>query len=247
MSESVIRVNRICVDYDGKSILNEVSFNVKNGEIFVIVGPSGCGKSTLMRQMIGIESPSSGSVFIEEENLTESYGKRRIDILSKFGILFQSSGLISSMTIAENIALVLEKYKTLSSNSINDIIDLKLKAVGLSGAGALLPSELSGGMKKRAGIARAMTLDPSILFFDEPSSGLDPLSSAQLDKLIIELNNALGTTMVVVTHDLASIRNISHRIIMLDRSLKGIIATGSFDELKSSNNETVRKFFNREC
>jgi phospholipid/cholesterol/gamma-HCH transport system ATP-binding protein len=160
-------------------------------------------------------------------------------------VLFQSSGLFASMTLAENIALLLEKYTELPEDKIEKIIEMKLAAVGLSGYQDFLPSEISGGMKKRAAFARSMALDPDVLFFDEPSSGLDPITSASLDELIVQINKGLGTTMVIVSHDLASILNSAHRIIMLDKSQKGIIATGTPDELRNSNDERVYKFFNR--
>ena len=167
-------------------------------------------------------------------------------ILSKFGVLFQSSGLFASMTIGENIALVLEKYTNLSPERIDQVVEMKLGTVGLDGFSDFYPAEISGGMKKRAALARAMALDPDILFFDEPSSGLDPVTAASLDKLIIELNSGLKTTMVIVTHDLSSILSIADRVVMLDKSVKGIIASGTTDELRNwQDNEKVYNFFNR--
>lgn len=236
----------LTVAYSGRLILDRVNFDIRRGEIFVIVGGSGCGKSTLLRQLIGLEKPTAGEVRIDGEDFIAARGRQRIEMLRKFGILFQSSGLFASMTLAENIAIVLEQNKKIPKDLYTDIIDLKLRAVGLGGFDAFMPAEISGGMKKRAALARAMALDPAILCFDEPSSGLDPVTSAALDKLIIELNRALGATMIVVTHDLASILTISDRIIMLDRSAKGIIAEGTPDELKNmKDNETVYNFFNR--
>lgn len=247
MQESnIIEAKNITVEYGSLRVLDNVSFKVKRGEIFVIVGGSGCGKSTLLRQLIGLEIPADGEVYIDGENFIAANTKSRMEILKKFGVLFQFGGLFASMTIAENIALVLEKNTNLTQDRIVEIIDLKLRSVGLSGFENYLPSEISGGMKKRAALARAMALDPAILFFDEPSSGLDPVTAASLDKLIIELNVGLGTTMVVVTHDLASILKIAHRIILLDRSAKGIIAEGTPDELRANNqNPKVYNFFNR--
>ncbi len=241
----IIKVENLTVKYDERTILENVSFSINKGEIFVIVGGSGCGKSTLLRQLIGLENPYDGTIHIDGNELTTFDKKSRKAILNKFGVLFQSGGLLNSMTLEENIALVLEKNSNLSKEAINSIIDLKLSTVGLSGFQKFYPAEISGGMKKRAGIARAMALDPDILFLDEPSSGLDPLTSAELDELIKELNLGLGTTMVIVTHDLDSILSISHKIIMLEKSKKGIIASGNIDEMKYHSNKSVYNFFNR--
>ncbi len=242
----IIEVKNLTVSYNGRVILDNVSFDIFPGEIFVIVGGSGCGKSTLLRQLIGIEQPYSGSIIIDGKDLTTANPKERTEIMKKYGVLFQSSGLIASMSIAENIALVLETIKDLDNETIYDIIKIKLNSVGLDGFQDFLPAEISGGMKKRAALARAMTLDPRILCFDEPSSGLDPTTSAALDNLIKEINRSFKTTMIVVTHDLASILNISDRIIMLDKSVRGIIATGTPEELKNNrSNQIVYNFFNR--
>ncbi len=245
-SKPIIEARDITVRYDGNTIIKDVTFDVFPGEVLVIVGGSGCGKSVLLRQVTGLELPSAGKVYIDGIDLTTAKENERNKIMRRFGILFQSSGLFASMTIAENIALLLEYYTELNEEEISQVIELKLRAVGLEGYGNYLPSEISGGMKKRAALARAMTLDPDILFFDEPSSGLDPVTAASLDILIKNLNEALGTTMVVVTHDLASIFSISHRVLMLDKEAKGIIAEGTPDELKIySKDERVYKFFNR--
>jgi len=245
-SEYIIEARNVNVTYDDNVILREVNFKVKKGEIFVIVGGSGCGKSTLLRQLIGIENPTEGSIIIDNENLSAASIKKSNEIRKKFGILFQSNGLFASMTIGENIRIALDSRTRLDDETIDSIIDIKLNSVGLAGYKNYFPSELSGGMQKRAALARAMALDPDILFFDEPSSGLDPLTSASLDKLIIELNAGLRTTMVIITHDLSSIMNISHRILMLDKSVRGVIAEGTPDELKQMNsNSIVYNFFNR--
>lgn len=244
-NEKIIEVSNLTVRYGDRTILENVNFHINRGEIFVIVGGSGCGKSTLLRQLIGLETPTEGDIFFEGVNFTRADKKTKNQILRRFGVLFQSSGLFASMTLAENIALVLEKYTDLPEDKIEKIIEMKLDAVGLNGFQDFLPSEISGGMKKRAAFARSMALDPDVLFFDEPSSGLDPVTSASLDELIIQINRGLGTTMVIVSHDLASILNVAHRIIMLDKSQKGIIAMGTPNELRNSPDLRVFNFFNR--
>ncbi len=242
----IIEVNNLSKVYDGRVILDDINFSINQGEIFVIVGGSGCGKSTLLRQLIGLEKPTNGDITVAGMDFVNARGKEKQKILRKYGVLFQFSGLFASMTIEENIALQLETYTDLGKEDIKELVRMKLAAVGLDGFQGHYPSEISGGMKKRAALARAMALDPDILFFDEPSSGLDPVTSASLDKLIKELNSSLGSTMVIVTHDLDSILSISDRIIMLDKSVKGIIAEGSPDELKAKKEmPKVFNFFNR--
>lgn len=245
-SEPIIRVENLSVRYGELNVLKNVSFNIEQGEIFVIVGGSGCGKSTLLRQLIGLEIPTRGNIFIDGMNFIDSNKIERKHILRKFGVMFQSGGLFASMTLAENIKIVLKEYTDLDDDEMDQVVDIKLASVGLSGFSEYYPSEISGGMKKRAALARAMALDPDILFFDEPSSGLDPLTSASLDKLILEINRIFKTTMIIVTHDLASILSISQRIIMLDKSVKGILAEGSPDYLLNlEENPEVYNFFNR--
>jgi phospholipid/cholesterol/gamma-HCH transport system ATP-binding protein len=244
--ETIIEVKNITVRYGDITILEDVSFDVKRGEIFMIVGGSGCGKSTMLRQIIGLETPVNGQILIAGEDIVKASGKKKKKILTKFGVLFQSTGLFASMTLAENISLILETYTKISTQRMMEIIEMKLAAVGLKGYEGFLPSEISGGMKKRAALARAMALDPTILCFDEPSSGLDPVTAASMDSLIREINSALGTTMLVVSHDLDGVMTTADRVIMLDKSISGIIAEGSPHELKKMKSEPiVYNFFNR--
>lgn len=242
---SVIKVRNLTVRFGELSVFENISFDVPRGKVFVILGGSGCGKSTLLRTLTGLVEPHEGSVTYDGEEFIGSLGEERRHILRKFGILFQSGGLFASMTLAENVALPLRETTRLSEERISEIVAMKLSSVGLGKSQGYLPAEISGGMKKRAGIARAMALDPEILFFDEPSAGLDPVSSATLDKLIRELNAALGTTMIVVTHELQSIEDIADEVIMLDKGARGIIAHGTLQEVKASKDERVYNFFNR--
>lgn len=242
----IIEAQNVTVQYGDATILKDVNFKVRRGEIFVIVGGSGCGKSTLLRQLIGLELPTNGRILIDGESMTDAFYDSSSLMMKKFGILFQSNGLFASMTIGENIKLALDSSTSLDDDTVDRIIEIKLNSVGLGGYKNYFPTELSGGMQKRAALARAMALDPEILFFDEPSSGLDPLTAASLDKLIIELNAGLKTTMVIITHDLASIMSISHRILMLDKSVKGVVAEGKPDEMMTMiDNKLVYNFFNR--
>lgn len=234
--------------YRDDVILNDISFDIHRGEIFIILGGSGCGKSTLLKHMIGLYQPYQGQILIDGRDVVSAEGKERSRILRKFGVLFQSSALLGSMTLAENVALPLHEYTRLPKATVDFVVRMKLNVVGLSGYENYLPAELSGGMKKRAGIARAMALDPEILFFDEPSAGLDPVTSASLDNLILQLNASLKTTMVIVTHELPSIYSIAHRVIMLDKRAKKIIAEGSPADLRDKSNDPfVRNFFTRQA
>ncbi len=246
MAEEIIKVENLKVAYGDRIILDNINFGIRKGEIFFIVGGSGCGKSTLLRQLIGLESPTSGNVYIKNTLFSNSDSKTKNIILKKIGVLFQSSGLFASMTLEENMRLILDTYTELSEIEKSNLINIKLSSVGLAGYNNFYPNEISGGMKKRAAIARAMVLDPEILFFDEPASGLDPVTSASLDILIKEINKGLGTTIVIVSHDLQSILNIAERVIMLDKSVKGIIAEGTPKELKNRTEQPlVYNFFNR--
>lgn len=243
---SAIRLEKIRCLYEDTVVLENISFVVGEGELFFIIGGSGCGKTTLLRCMTGLLKPDQGEIFYFGKNfLTEDEAERRV-LLKKFGVLYQSSALWSSMTVGENISLPLEEYTTLNKKDRCEVIALKLAQVGLAGAEELYPSELSGGMRKRAGLARALALDPKIVFFDEPSGGLDPVTSKEIDKLILEVRDTLGTTMVIVSHQLSSIFRIADRILVLDHETRGIIADGTPHELAStSRDQRVRNFLNQ--
>lgn len=234
------------MSYGDFVIQQNLSFQVNRGDIFIVMGGSGCGKSTLLRHFIGLHRPSSGHVIIEGANLWESNEQERRRLLLKMGVLYQSGALFSSMTLAENIALPLAEFTDLSPADIQEVVALKLALVGLAGFQDYYPSELSGGMQKRAGLARAMALDPSILFFDEPSAGLDPITSRLLDNLILHLRDYLGSTLVVVTHELSSILAIGNNSIFLDSETKTIIARGHPRQLlEQCENPKVRQFLTR--
>jgi len=242
-----IKVMEMVAGYGEEIILNRINFEVYEGEIFVILGGSGCGKSTLLKHLIGLNRPMGGNIVIDGVDITDDKGGNFQQVLRQCGILFQSGALFGSMTVAENVALPMQEHTDLPASYIDNIVKIKLAQVSLAGYENHLPSEISGGMRKRAGLARAMALNPKILFFDEPSAGLDPITSAELDQLIIRLNRSYGTTMVIVTHELPSIFTVAHRVIMLDKRFKNIIAEGSPQYLRdNSQNTYVRQFFNRE-
>jgi phospholipid/cholesterol/gamma-HCH transport system ATP-binding protein len=245
--EPIIRVEELTARYGDNTIFNRVSFDVKQGEVFVILGGSGCGKSTMLKHMIGLYHPAEGRILIDGDDIASAEGAARQAVIRKIGVMYQAGALFGSMTLRENIRLPLEEFTDLPSEAMDAIASGKLRLVQLDGFEDYMPAEISGGMKKRAAIARAMALDPEILFLDEPSAGLDPITSAELDDTILKLSRNLGITFVIVTHELASIYAIADRVIMLDQRIKGIAATGSPRELRDEcEDEWVRRFFRRQ-
>jgi len=240
-----IEVRDLTMGYGDRVVQKDVAFAVRPGEIFVIMGDSGCGKSTLMRHMVGLNAPRSGDVYYDGEGYWAAEEERREDLKRRFGVLYQYAALFSSMTLAENVSVPLVEQGALSRPEALCVARTKLALVGLAGFEDHYPSEISGGMKKRAGLARAMALDPDILYFDEPSAGLDPLSSRRLDDLILELRDSLGTTIVLVTHELPSIFELGDNAVFLDAEKKTMTARGRPAELRESPEPKVRAFLSR--
>ncbi|HEX4211062.1 MAG TPA: ATP-binding cassette domain-containing protein [Candidatus Binataceae bacterium] len=244
--DAQIIVRNVTMAYGSFVLMSELNFVVRRGDIFIIMGGSGCGKSTLLRHLIGLKDPATGEIIYGDVNFTKAEPAIRERLLRRFGVLYQSGALWSSMTLAENVGLPLGEFTDLTASQIREIAALKLSLVGLKGFEDFYPSQISGGMQKRAGLARAMALDPEVLFFDEPSAGLDPISSRLLDDLILELRDNLGATIVVVTHELASIFTISNNSVFLDAESRTQIATGDPHEmLDKSRDPRVRRFLTR--
>ena len=244
--EPHIVVQDLTMAYGSFVVQRDLTFTINRGDIFIIMGGSGCGKSTLMRHMVGLKAPAKGQVLYEDVSFWDTDPAAREQFMRKIGISYQSGALWSSMTLAENIALPLQEFTDLSREQIHEIVSLKLSLVGLAGFDDYYPSEISGGMQKRMGLARAIALDPEIVFFDEPSAGLDPISARLLDDLILELSESLGTTVIIVTHDLASIFAIGNNSVFLDPETKTMIAVGDPKKLRDeSKNPTIHKFLTR--
>lgn len=244
--EAQIIVKNLNISYGDFVLMENLNFSINKKDIFIIMGGSGCGKSSLLKILVGLKRPDVGEVIIDGVNFWKAKDKVKNRIMQRCGVLYQSGALFSSMTLAENIALPLQQYTNYSKSDVEDIVSLKLALVGLAGFENFYPFEISGGMKKRAGLARALALDPKIVYFDEPSAGLDPVSSKLLDDLIVKINESLNTTIVVITHELSSIFKIATNSIFLDVNTKSILAQGNPKEiLNTTENETVLKFLTR--
>jgi len=242
-SEAMISLRGLRVSYGEREILHGISFDVVHGETLVILGGSGSGKSTLLRTLVGLERPSSGEIWLKGKNIAAISAEEMDEIRKKIGMSFQGGALFGSMTVGENVALPLREHTKLEESTIEIILRLKLDQVGLSGFENYMPSQLSGGMKKRAAVARALAMDPEILFFDEPSAGLDPIIAAGVDQLILELKSAFHMTIIVVTHELASAFLIADRMVLIDKG--NVVAIGSTEEMRASTQPRVRQFLDR--
>ena len=246
-NENIIEVRDLAIGYGSRVIMKELNFSVRRGEIFGLLGGSGCGKSTLMKNLIGLYPPLAGEIFLNGKSLTRAEAKERRELMRTFGVTYQGGALFGSMTVAENVALPLQEFTDYSKEKIQKIVREKLELVDLADFGDFMPAELSGGIKKRAGLARALALEPELLFFDEPSAGLDPLASASLDRLIKSLRDKFHSTIVIVTHELDSIFSIVDRVIMLDKNLRTAVAVGSPRELRDHTDiPWVKQFLNRD-
>lgn len=241
--QTMISLRDLRVSYGEREILHGINFDVVRGETLVILGGSGSGKSTLLRTLVGLEKPTSGEIWLKDKNIAAISQAEMDEIRKKMGMSFQGSALFGSMTVGENVALPLREHTKLEQSTIEIILRLKLDQVGLAGFEDYKPSELSGGMKKRAAVARALAMDPEILFFDEPSAGLDPIIAAGLDQLILELKRAFRMTIIVVTHELASAYLIADRMVLIDKGY--VVAIGTTEEMRASTHPRVRQFLNR--
>lgn len=242
-SQAMISLRDLRVNYGDREILHGISFDVRHGETLVILGGSGSGKSTLLRTLVGLEKPTSGEIWIKGKNIAALSESALDEIRKKIGMSFQGGALFGSMTVGENVALPLREHTKLEDSTIEIVLRLKLEQVGLEGFEYYMPSQLSGGMKKRAAVARALAMDPEILFFDEPSAGLDPIIAAGIDQLIVELKQAFRMTIIVVTHELASAYLIADRMVLIDKG--NIVAIGTPDVMRASTQPRVRQFFDR--